>query len=234
MTERWISTKKHYCKYCNTWIPDTKVSRQQHEQTDRHKNHMQRNLSRLQRDELIKRTSGYNPQPLPKPAAAKPTMRNARANMTNYGYGDRDDMVGFIRDGKKMKFDNIPTAPAPEAYVSKAQREGSLGEWKVSKIVSQEEDGDLRKVELEDEVKKEESPEPSALASQLEEVSAMQRSENKRERQKTPDAEDLIKFRVQEKTFPVDINDEEEVKAPVVGFKKRKVGQKNARVSTVL
>src|SRR5579859_1413476 len=64
MTERWVSLKKHYCKYCNTWIPDTKVSHQQHNASDRHRNAMQRNLSRIQKNDAIARNSGgnvYNP-----------------------------------------------------------------------------------------------------------------------------------------------------------------------------
>ena len=162
-------------------------------------------------------------------------MRNARANYANYGYGDRDDLAAFIREGKKMKFDDLPTAPPPEVYVPKAQREGNVGEWKVSKIISQEGD-DLRKVEIESDVKKEESPPPlpSALTTE-EDIAREEQTGRKRDRKKTPDAEDLTKFRVQEKTFPTDIkDDEEDVKAPVVGFKKRKVGQKKARTSTVL
>jgi hypothetical protein len=234
MTERWISTKKYYCKVCNTWVVDNKIQRQQHEQTDKHKNLMQRNLSRLQRDELIKRTSGYDAQALPKPATGKPVMRNARANMANYGYSDRDDMAAWIREGKKMKFDNLPTAPPPDVYVPKPQREGTVGEWKVSKIISTEGDG-LSKVEIESEVKKEESPPPMPSSTREETISREEQTGNKRERKKTPDAEDLTKFRVQEKTFPSVVgDDEEDTKAPVVSFKKRKTGQKNARVSTVL
>ena len=50
----------------------------------------------------------------------------------------------------------------------------------------------------------------------------------------TPDVEDLVRFKVQEKVFPVEVKDEEDVKVPVVGFKKRKVGGKSSRVSGAL
>src|SRR5947207_482091 len=99
MTERWISTKKHYCKYCNQWMPDTKVARQQHELSDRHKSFMQRTVSRLQRDQLIKQSSGGGqPAAFAKPLARPEMRRGTKTNMAGYGYGERDDMIGFIRD----------------------------------------------------------------------------------------------------------------------------------------
>lgn len=161
-------------------------------------------------------------------------MRNAKSNMANYGYGERDDMIGFIRDGKKMKFDELPTAAAQQdTYVPKAEREGNVGQWKMTQVITQD-DEDVRKPEIEEEVKKEESPPPKPEIPHLGQ-SVREEKENKRERQKTPDAEDLIKFRVEEKTFPTDTRDEDEdIKVPVVGFKKRKFGAKNSRVSTVL
>src|SRR5438046_3086856 len=136
MTERWVSTKKHYCKYCNTWIPDTKVSREQHENTDRHKNAMQRNLARIQRNDLVNRhssgqTSNYQP---PNPAATSSTSTRKRVvNTAAYGYGDSPEMAAYIAQGKKMKFDNIATNPVspPESA-----REAKLGKWQVTRIIS--------------------------------------------------------------------------------------------------
>jgi U1 zinc finger len=227
MTERWVSTKKHYCKYCNTWIPDTKISRQQHDLSDRHKNAMQRNLSRIQRDELIKRSSGTNPDLPPSKPLAKPEMRRKTTNMTNYGYGDRDDMAGFIRDAKKnFHVDQVPVPSPSTEYVPQRAREGNIGEWQVTQIVSTD------STDAPDEVvKKEETPPTTAVAS----VAATEgrQGEGKRERARTPDVEDLHRFRVQEKTFPVEDNGED-VKTPKIGFKKRKLGPKNSRVSMVL
>src|SRR5271170_3317004 len=159
MTERWISTKKHYCKYCNTWIPDTKISRQQHDLTDRHKNNMQRNLSRIQRQDLINRQSGLNAESTaPKATAASSTnMRNAVSNTAAYGYGDRSDMAGYLAAGKKMKFDDLPTR---EVVVPKAVREVNVGKWEVTQIISKGKNDE----ETEDGVKKEESPEPAGEA----------------------------------------------------------------------
>jgi hypothetical protein len=218
MTERWISTKKHYCKYCNTWIPDTKVSRQQHDISDRHKNAMQRNLSRLQRDQLIAR------QRDPSIAAPKTTAANSASvmrrtgapNTAAYGYGERDDMVKFLADGKKMNFKELPV---PEAPIPQSMRETHVGKWEVTQIIAKEDEVDA--------VKKEESPEVDEIGAvrEVKDVSEV----GKRERARTPDGEDLRRFRVEEKVFPVD-----EVKVPSVGFKKRKVGMKNSRVTGAL
>jgi len=225
MTERWISTKKHYCKYCNTWIPDTKVSRANHDASDRHKNAMQRNLTRIQRDELIKRNSGgnvYAPKPV---STATATATTRKPSLANYGYGERDDMIGFIREGRKKKFDesSIPTAAtaAAEVYAKAAigQREGNMGKWEVAQVITpkteNKEDGP--------QVKEEENEEHLKQGGIGTPEGGIREQGLKRERQRTPDVEDLLRFRVEEKSFPTEVKEEgEEVK--VVAFKKRKGG----------
>ena len=42
MSEYWVSKKKYYCKYCETYISDDKPSRQQHENGLRHKGNVER------------------------------------------------------------------------------------------------------------------------------------------------------------------------------------------------
>jgi WW domain-binding protein 4 len=37
MTEYWVSQAKHYCKHCNCWIADNKLSKQHHEGGVKHK-----------------------------------------------------------------------------------------------------------------------------------------------------------------------------------------------------
>ena len=37
-----------------------------------------------------------------------------KKGFANYGYGDREDMIGFINEGKKMRFDEIPRNVAGE------------------------------------------------------------------------------------------------------------------------
>lgn len=227
MTERWISTKKYYCKYCNTWIPDTKISRQQHDITDRHKNAMQRNLSRIQRQDAINRSSNPTLAPPTAAAASSANMRNKVVNTAAYGYGERDDMTAFLAKGKKTKYE----IPEQEEIVPLKAREGNVGKWEVTQILSKEED----KEGVDDGVKKEESPD-------LEEIAVNETTkrngldgERKRERAKTPDQEDLVRFRVEEKVFPTDIKGEDdEAKVPTVGFKKRKIGNKSSRVSGTL
>jgi hypothetical protein len=225
MTERWISTKKYYCKYCNTWFPDTKVARQQHDASDRHKNAMQRNLSRIQRQDQINRVSGLDSAPTaPRPTAATGLiMRNKTTNMAAYGYGDRDDMAAFIAQGKKMKFDDLPTNEVP---LPKSAREANVGKWEVTQVISKVQDEEENK----DRVKKEESPDSETAST----THTTGKESGKRERLQTPDKEDLIRFRVEEKAFPADIKDEEETKVPSVGFKKRKVGAKSSRISMAL
>jgi len=183
---------------------------------------MQRNLSRLQKDELIKRNSGLNPA-VPKPtavSAASSASRRGPINTANYGYGERDDMIGFLAEGKKMKFNELPTT---EVVVPQAAREAKVGKWEVTQIITKEKEDEEK-----DGVKKEESPE-----AEMRKVEGM-KEVGKRERARTPDAEDLFRFRVEEKVFPVEVKDEDEVKVPSVGFKKRKVGVKNSRVSGAL
>ena len=227
MTERWISTKKHYCKYCNTWIPDTKISRQQHELTDRHKNAMQRNLSRIQRQDAINRSQ--NPTlAAPNPTAASSTnMRNKVINTAAYGYGDRDDMAAFVAKNKRTKYE----IPEQEEIIPLKAREGNVGKWEVTQVISKEQEE-----EEEDGAKKEESPDPEANGVNSTAIRKGPGGEQgKRERAKTPDREDLVRFRVEEKVFPTDVKDEEgQVTVPTVGFKKRKVGNKSSRVSGAL
>jgi U1 zinc finger len=223
MTERWISTKKHYCKYCNTWIPDTKVSRQQHDISDRHKNAMQRNLSRLQRDQLIARQRDSSiAAPKPTAASSASVMRRTGApNTAAYGYGERDDMVKFLADGKKMNFKELPV---PEAPIPQSMRETHIGKWEVMQIITKEENGEEGGV-------KEESPEVDGIRAgrAVKDVSEVAKWEKAR----APD-EDLRRFRVEEKVFPVEVKEEDEVKVPSVGFKKRKIGVKNSRVTGAL
>ena len=223
MTERWVSTPKHYCKYCNTWFPDTKVQRQQHELSDRHKRNMQRNIARIQRNDLIARQSGLNPTlPQTTPATGANT-RKPVANIAAYGYGDRSDMARYLAEGKKMKLDNIP---APEVPVPQKAREGNVGKWEVTQIITQEKDEKEK-----DGVKREESPEPEGVKVPCANKTKSAESV-KRERARTPDREDLLRFRVEEKTFPTEVkNEDDEVKVPVVGFKKRKIGAKSSRVA---
>ena len=227
MTERWISTKKYYCKYCNTWIPDTKVSRQQHDISDRHKNAMQRNLSRIQRQDAIARSS--NPTlASPRPGvASSANMRNKVVNTAAYGYGERDDMTAFVAQGRRTKYE----IPDEEEIVPLKAREGNVGKWQVTQIISKEQD----KEDVVDGVKREESPDPDVepRTATLERTATPR--QGKHERAKTPDQEDLVRFRVEEKSFPTDIKHEDgKVNVPTVGFKKRKVGSKISRVSRAL
>src|SRR5579859_4200989 len=168
MTERWVSLKKHYCKYCNTWIPDTKVSHQQHNASDRHRNAMQRNLSRIQKNDAIARNSGgnvYNPTAVKATAsggtratAAGGGPSYAGANAAAYGYGARDDMAGWMREAKKINFENLQTETAEVPLKS---REVKVGEWEVTQVKRKDEGEDKGdgKVKPEAGVKKEESPE---------------------------------------------------------------------------
>ena len=185
---------------------------------------MQRNLSRIQRQDAINRSSNPTLAP-PKPAAASSAnMRNKVVNTAAYGYGERDDMLAFVAQGKKTKYE----IPEQEEIIPLKAREGNVGQWRVTQIIS----NDKEKEQDNDGVKKEESPGPE---DQRTSPSIGRIGEGKRERAKTPDQEDLVRFRVEEKVFPTEIKDEdEEVKVPAVGFKKRKLGNKSSRVSGAL
>lgn len=49
MAEYWKSTPKYWCKFCQTYIRDTKFERQQHEATGKHQSAIQRSLRDLHR-----------------------------------------------------------------------------------------------------------------------------------------------------------------------------------------
>lgn len=49
MAEYWKSTPKYWCKFCQTYVRDTKFERQQHEATGKHQGAIQRSLRDLHR-----------------------------------------------------------------------------------------------------------------------------------------------------------------------------------------
>jgi len=230
MTERWISTKKYYCKYCNTWIPDTKLGRQQHEISDRHKNAMSREVKRIQREEAIKRHSdpALAASQARRTAASGIEMRNSKGGAGNtaaYGYGEDADVAAYIaREKRNFRPEDIPTGT--ERIEVGTSRAPNIGKWTVTQVIS-------KKDEVTDGVKKERDDDRENF-----EVvgggGGGGDEKGKRERPRTPDEDDLIRFKVQEKSYPVDIKDEEDVKIPVVGFKKRKIAAKNSRISGAL
>lgn len=52
MTEYWVSTKKHYCKFCKIWIADTPLNRRKHDNGPRHKAAVERNLKEMRQRTL--------------------------------------------------------------------------------------------------------------------------------------------------------------------------------------
>ena len=144
-------------------------------------------------------------------------------NTAAYGYGERDDMTAFLAKGKKTKYE----IPEEEEIVPLKAREGNVGKWQVTQIVSKEQDQE----EADDGVKKEESPDPEEDDRTATSVRRGSPGEGKRDRPETPDREDLVRFKVEEKVFPTDVKyEDEEVRVPSVGFKKRKVGNKSSRL----
>ncbi|KAH7080406.1 hypothetical protein BKA63DRAFT_242967 [Paraphoma chrysanthemicola] len=53
MAEYWKSTPKYWCKFCSTFVKDTKFERQQHEATGRHQGNIQRSLRGLHREQEV-------------------------------------------------------------------------------------------------------------------------------------------------------------------------------------
>lgn len=227
MTERWISTKKHYCKFCNSWFPDTKLGHQQHESTDRHKRNIQRNLSRIQRNDLIANNSGLKPETSTKSAVTGTAhFRNKKANYAGYGYGDRDDMAKFVREGKQaVDFEELNRSTTEERY-KRVVGEAKVGKWEIAQVIAQERDPTEKEIKQE-----EENGLPMTVGLTRTSVYS-----EKRERAKSPDTEDLLRFKVQEKTYPTKVKEEgeEETNIPTVGFKKRKLGPKSTRISGAL
>lgn len=50
MSEYWKSTPKYWCKFCKTYVRDTKLEKQQHDATPRHQGNIQRSLRTLHRE----------------------------------------------------------------------------------------------------------------------------------------------------------------------------------------
>eukprot|EP00871_Galdieria_phlegrea_P000950 jgi/Galph1/1856/GphlegSOOS_G537.1 len=55
MADYWVSQPRYYCQYCNTWIADNKIQRQQHENGFRHKNNVQNYLKNAHRENQRKK-----------------------------------------------------------------------------------------------------------------------------------------------------------------------------------
>ncbi|KAF2833009.1 hypothetical protein CC86DRAFT_365003 [Ophiobolus disseminans] len=51
MSEYWKSIPKYWCKFCATYVKDTKLERAQHEATGRHQGNIQRSLRGLHREQ---------------------------------------------------------------------------------------------------------------------------------------------------------------------------------------
>lgn len=52
MSEYWKSTPKYWCKFCEVYVRDTKLDKQQHEATGRHQGGIQRNLRELHKRQV--------------------------------------------------------------------------------------------------------------------------------------------------------------------------------------
>lgn len=50
MSEYWKSTPKYWCKFCSTYVRDTKFDRTQHDATPKHQNSIQRSLRTLHKE----------------------------------------------------------------------------------------------------------------------------------------------------------------------------------------
>lgn len=50
MSEYWKSTPRYWCKFCSTFVKDTKFEKQQHEATGRHQGSVQRSLRTLHKE----------------------------------------------------------------------------------------------------------------------------------------------------------------------------------------
>ncbi|KAJ3280140.1 hypothetical protein HDU76_009264 [Blyttiomyces sp. JEL0837] len=55
MTERWVSTAKYFCKYCNIFVADNKSSRTHHESGQKHKYNVDKFMREVRKDDDIKK-----------------------------------------------------------------------------------------------------------------------------------------------------------------------------------
>ena len=191
---------------------------------------MSREVKRIQREEAIKRHSdpALAASQSRRTAASGTEMRNARGGtgtMAAYGYGEDADVAAYIaREKRHFRPEDIPTGT--QRIEVGPPKEANIGKWTVTQVIS-------KRGEAKDEVKKEREDDGKNFEAVGGGAGGAD-EKAKRERPRTPDEDDLIRFKVQEKSYPVDIKDEEDVKIPVVGFKKRKIAAKNSRVSGAL
>lgn len=129
MSEYWKSTPSYWCKFCTTYVRDTKQSRASHEATPRHQNSVQRSLRTLHKDQdraaresqrakdEVARLNGL--------VSGAPKAGAAQApRVTVSGTGDRPaDMAERKRQAAQLAALGVAV---PEAM---AKELGVVGEW---------------------------------------------------------------------------------------------------------
>ncbi|BFZ60503.1 hypothetical protein YB2330_001539 [Saitoella coloradoensis] len=225
MADFWKSTPKYYCKFCEAYVTDTKLGRQQHEATGKHQGNLKRNLRELHKKaEEKKREDKIVQQELKrieKITGAAQTKEDEKddakgekggfyeSSATTSKSAQPISTVKKIKDDTPKTLDSEifkattavinPNAPPPSSYVPERP--------------PPKRDSTNAKPDLTDEYVKAELA--YARKREIDEEEATGQSK---------DPEDLRKFKVEEKTYPIDDLPGDEGNIPAPTFKKRKTG----------
>ncbi|OAL50561.1 U1 zinc finger domain-containing protein [Pyrenochaeta sp. DS3sAY3a] len=161
MSEYWKSTPKYWCKFCTTFVKDTKFERAQHEATGRHQGAIQRSLKGVHREqENEKRQKARAQAEVARlnglvPSASSSTVSVATGAGSKPTFQKRPEKAATLAD-RKTQWEQL--AAMGVALPDAARTDlGLAGDWKTvsEKVVGEvNEDGEFKTVSLNKGVRK--------------------------------------------------------------------------------
>ncbi|KAI4614873.1 hypothetical protein J4E80_006377 [Alternaria sp. BMP 0032] len=159
MAEYWKSTPKYWCKFCSTFVKDTKFERAQHEATGRHQGNIQRSLKGLHREqENEKRNQARAQAEVARlnglvPSASTPSVATGVGGKPTY---EKKPQQKATVDDRKRQWEQL--AAMGVALPAAARGDMAIaGEWKTVKeeVVGEvTEDGEFKATSLNKGVRK--------------------------------------------------------------------------------
>ncbi|KAJ3040556.1 hypothetical protein HDV00_010736 [Rhizophlyctis rosea] len=112
MSERWVSNKKFFCKYCQIYIQDNKPSRTLHEQGRKHKEAVEAFLQGIHKNSEEKQREDLERQMM----LEKINNAAAKQFATETGSKYKPSPTSTSTSSKSSLLDSIPTLPSPPPY----------------------------------------------------------------------------------------------------------------------
>ncbi len=135
MTEYWVSQSKFHCKYCNFWIPDTKFSKEQHDNTPKHKQKLAQFLKNQRNEKLHGMRNERELQQVMRDInkAANQAIAQDRNDLSSSGIKFSMNTNNTAKPQFRGNF-NQRNIPQPEEDKSKLLREDSSGMYTIRGI----------------------------------------------------------------------------------------------------